>query len=116
MDAELVSPVQAVWAVYTKAQAEATCAQHLLCLVNAREVRTASSAARAAVVKGASLVAGWALAGGSKEHYWELYKATHAGGSGEDCTVTYPVPGHSCDTFPWQTADMMNTQYDHIEL
>ena len=72
--------------------------------------------AAAAVVKGASLVAGWALAGGSKERYWGLYKATHAGGRGEDCTVTYPVPGHSCDTFPWQTADMMNTQYDHIEL
>ena len=61
-------------------------------------------------------MAGWALSRGSKEAYWSLYKAVWAGAKGEDCSVAFPVTGHTCDTFSWQTQQMMNTQYDHTEL
>ena len=71
---------------------------------------------RVAVAKGASLVSGWALSRGSKEAYWGLYKAVWAGAKGEDCSVAFPVTGHTCDTFSWQKQQMMNTQYDHTEL
>ena len=61
-------------------------------------------------------MAGWALSRGSKEDYWSLYKAVWTGVRGEDCSVAFPVTGRTCDTFSWQTQQMMNTQYDHTEL
>ena len=67
-------------------------------------------------MKGASLVAGWALSQGSKERYWSLYKAVWSGGKGVDCSVEHPAPGNMCQVFSWQQKQMMNTQYDHIEL
>jgi len=71
---------------------------------------------RLAVLKGSSLAVGWALSQGSKEAYWRLYKAVWAGTKGEDCMVTYPVQGNSCQIFQWQKQNFMNTQYDHVEL
>jgi len=116
VDSEIISPVQSVWSAYDKSRTETTCSKHLLCLVNLREVKTGAGSARVAVAKGASLVAGWALSRGSKQEYWSLYKAVWAGAKGEDCSVAFPVTGHTCDTFSWQTQQMMNTQYDHTEL
>ena len=71
---------------------------------------------RVAVMKGSSLAVGWALSQGSKEAYWRLYKAVWAGTKGEDCMVTYPVNGNTCQIFHWQKQNFMNTQYDHVEL
>ena len=116
IDSELVTPVHNMWRIYTKSQTEPHCSSHLLCLINAREVSEGSGPARLAVIKGASMVGGWALSRGVKEQYWSLYKAVWAGVKGEDCHVKYPVKGHTCDVFEWQTEKMMNPQYDHIEL
>jgi len=116
IDAELISPIQAVWSVYSKSQSAPQCSSHLLCLVNMREAKTNAGPARQSVVKGASLVASWALSQGSKDKYWSLYKAVWSGGKGDDCSVQFPVEGKTCDVFTWQKKQMMNTQYDHVEL
>jgi len=116
LDSELVSPVQTVWGVYSHATTHQHCAEHLLCLVNHHEMKMKEGQTRLAVLKGSSLAVGWALSQGSKEAYWRLYKAVWAGTKGEDCMVTYPVQGNSCQIFQWQKQNFMNTQYDHVEL
>jgi len=116
LDSELVSPVQTVWAVYSHATQQPTCAEHLLCLINHHEIKQKQGQTRVAVMKGSSLAVGWALSQGSKEAYWRLYKAVWAGTKGEDCMVTYPVNGNTCQIFHWQKQNFMNTQYDHVEL
>ena len=46
VDSEIISPVQHVWSAYDKSRTEPTCAKHLLCLVNLREVKTGAGVAR----------------------------------------------------------------------
>ena len=116
LDLEVVSPLQTVWTAFTKSRDQPGCEEHLMCLVSMRTVKTNSSPARLAVIKGSSLVASWALSQNSKEKYWKLYKAVWTGGRGEDCSVQFPVTGKVCDVFSWQKKQMMNTQYDHVEL
>jgi hypothetical protein len=117
--------MQAVWQVYShvKSGPGTMCQEHLLCLVNAREHRAVkplrpseSSPTRLAVTKAASLGAAWTLAGGNKDEYWRLYRAVYEGAQGSDCMVNHPSAGRHCNLFPWQKADFMNTQYDHVEL
>jgi len=116
MDAELISPVQTVWTVYSHASTKSECAEHLLCIINQQELRENQGQTRLAVLKGASLAAGWALSQGSKDAYWRLYKAVWAGTKGDDCSVVFPQKGNSCQIFQWQKQSFMNTQYDHVEL
>ena len=116
LDQEVVSPLQSVWTAFSKSKAEPQCSEHLLCLVMMREVKTSANPARVAVTQGSSLVASWALSENNKEKYWKLYKAVWTGGRGEDCSVQFPVTGKVCEVFSWQKKQMMNTQYDHIEL
>jgi len=116
LDAELVSPIQTVWAVYSHASSKPECTEHLLCLINQQEVRTNQGQARLAVMKGSSLAAGWALSQSSKDRYWRLYKAVWAGSKGDTCMDIYPVKGKTCQIFDWQKSSFMNTQYDHVEL
>jgi len=116
LDAELVSPIQTVWAVYSHASSKPECTEHLLCLVNQHELRTNQGQARLAVMKGSSLAAGWALSQSSKDRYWRLYKAVWAGSKGDTCMDIYPVNGNTCQIFDWQKNNFMNTQYDHVEL
>jgi len=115
-DQEVVSPLQEVWTAFNRAREEPQCSEHLMCLVIMREVKTNSSPARLAVTQGSSMVASWALSNSNKEKYWRLYKAIWTGGKGEDCSVQFPVTGKVCEVFSWQKKQMMNTQYDHIEL
>ena len=116
MDQEVVSPLQSVWTAFSRSRAEPQCAEHLMCLVMMREVKTSANPARVAVTQGSSLVASWALSENNKEKYWKLYKAVWSGSRGDDCSVQFPVTGKACDVFSWQKKQMMNTQYDHIEL
>ena len=116
LDLEVVSPLQTVWTAFTKSRDQPGCEEHLMCLVSMMAVKTNSSPARVAVIKGSSLVASWALSRNNKEKYWRLYKAVWTGGRGEDCSVAFPVTGNTCHVFSWQKKQMMNTQYDHIEL
>merc|ERR1712241_421210 len=116
LDQEVVSPLQSVWMAFSKSKAEPQCSEHLLCLVMMREVKTSANPARVAVTQGSSLVASWALSENNKEKYWKLYKAVWTGSRGEDCSVQFPVTGKVCDVFSWQKKQMMNTQYDHVEL
>ena len=46
VDTEIISPIQNVWSAYDKSRTEPTCAKHLLCLVNLREVKTGAGSAR----------------------------------------------------------------------
>jgi len=116
LDQEVISPLQTVWTAFSRSKAEPQCSEHLMCLVMMREVKTSANPARVAVTQGSSLVASWALSENSKEKYWKLYKAVWTGGRGEDCSVQFPVTGKVCDVFSWQKKQMMNTQYDHVEL
>jgi len=117
LDAELVSPVQTVWAVYSHASTQPECSEHLLCLVNHHALKSnKGQTTRVAVLKGSSLAVGWALSQNNKDVYWRLYKAVWAGTKGDDCMVTYPVKGNTCQIFHWQKQSFMNTQYDHVEL
>ena len=116
LDQEVVSPLQTVWTAFSRAKAEPQCGEHLMCLVIMREVKTSANPARVAVIQASSLVASWALSENNKEKYWKLYKAVWSGGRGDDCSVQFPVTGKACDVFSWQRKQMMNTQYDHIEL
>jgi len=116
LDAELVSPVQTVWAVYSQASSQPECTEHLLCLVNHQELKTVQGQTRLAVMKGSSLAAAWALSQSNKDTYWRLYKAVWAGAKGDDCMILYPVKGNTCQIFDWQKNSFMNTQYDHVEL
>lgn len=116
LDAEIVSPVQTVWAVYSHATSQPKCTENLLCLVNYHELKSNQGQTRLAVMKGSSLAAAWALSQSSKDVYWRLYKAVWAGTKGDDCMVTYPVKGNTCQIFQWQKQSFMNTQYDHVEL
>ena len=116
LDQEVVSPLQTVWTAFARSKAEPQCAEHLMCLVMMREVKTSANPARVAVSQASSLVASWALSENNKEKYWRLYKAVWSGARGEDCSVQFPVTGKVCDVFSWQKKQMMNTQYDHIEL
>jgi len=115
VDHHIVSPVQSVWTVYSTSQSKPQCSEHLLCLINMREAQQ-SSTLRQAVVRGGGLVVGWTLGRGSKEKYWRMYKSVWSGVRGDDCSVHFPVSGKDCDVFSWQTKQIMNTQYDHIEL
>jgi len=115
-DLEVISPLQEVWTAFSRAREERQCSEHLMCLVLMREVKTNSSPARVAVTQGSSLIAAWALSNSNKEKYMRLYKAIWTGGKGEDCSVQFPVTGKLCEVFSWQRKQMMNTQYDHIEL
>jgi len=116
LDTELVSPVQDVWAMYSYTSTHTECTEHLLCLVNYQEVKSGQGHTRLAVVKGSTLAAGWALSHSDKDTYWRLYRAVWAGAKGEDCMVTFPVKGNTCQVFDWQRNSFMNTQYDHVEL
>eukprot|EP00090_Calanus_glacialis_P023437 TRINITY_DN361_c0_g1_i1.p1 TRINITY_DN361_c0_g1~~TRINITY_DN361_c0_g1_i1.p1 ORF type:complete len:585 (-),score=128.04 TRINITY_DN361_c0_g1_i1:212-1966(-) len=116
LDAEIVSPVQTVWGVYSHATSQPKCTENLLCLVNYHELKSNQGQTRLAVMKGSSLAAAWALSQSSKDVYWRLYKAVWAGTKGDDCMVTYPVKGNTCQIFQWQKQSFMNTQYDHVEL
>merc|ERR1711936_1148349 len=75
LDLEVVSPLQTVWTAFTKSREQPGCEEHLMCLVSMMAVKTNSSPARLAVIKGSSLVASWALSRNNKEKYWRLYKA-----------------------------------------
>jgi hypothetical protein len=123
MDEELVVPVQTVWSVYQHVSGVPRCQEHLLCQVNHREFKaikplrpSEASPTRLAVTKGASLAVAWTMAKGNKDEYWRLYKAVYEGAQGGNCMVLYPPVGRTCDLFPWQRKDFMNTQYDHVEL
>merc|ERR1712128_128177 len=117
LDAELVSPVQTVWAVHSHASTQPECSEHLLCLVNHHALKASKGqTTRVAVLKGFSLAVGWALSQNNKDVYWRLYKAVWAGTKGDDCMATYPVKGNTCQIFQWQKQSFMNTQYDHVEL
>jgi len=119
LDHELMSPVQTVWEVYTfmGRGGRVQCGPHLLCLVNQREAKAGQGPSRVAVTKGSSLAVAWALSQTDNDAYFGLYKAIARGGQGDDCTTAYPVKGDSCKVFSWQKKkDIMNTEYDHLEL
>jgi len=96
IDSELVSPVQTVWDVYSQAASQPQCAEQFLCLLNMREKKSKRGQTRLAVVKGASLGAGWTLSQTRQEVYWSLYNAVMAGSKGADCLASYPSAKDAC--------------------
>jgi len=96
IDSELVSPVQMVWEVYRQAASQPLCAEQFICLLNMKEKKSKQGQTRLAVVKGASLAAGWTLSHASQEVYWSLYNAVMAGSKGADCLASYPSARDTC--------------------
>jgi hypothetical protein len=97
IDSEVVSPVQMVWDVYKQAVSQPQCAEQFLCLTNMKEKKSKQGQTRLAVVKGASLAAGWTLSHAKQELYWSLYNAVMAGSKGADCLASYPSKRETCN-------------------
>eukprot|EP00092_Neocalanus_flemingeri_P023421 GFUD01025393.1.p1 GENE.GFUD01025393.1~~GFUD01025393.1.p1 ORF type:complete len:575 (+),score=189.06 GFUD01025393.1:233-1957(+) len=112
IDSELVSPVQTVWDVYTQAASQPQCAEQFMCSLNQREKKSNQGQTRQAVVKGASLAAGWTLSRASQEVYWSLYNAVMAGSKGADCLASYPSKRDTCKLADRQ----VSVQSAHVEL
>jgi len=112
IDSELVSPVQMVWEVYRQAASQPHCAEQFMCSLNMREKKSKQGQTRQAVVKGASLAAGWTLSHASQEVYWSLYNAVMAGSKGADCLASYPSARDTC-----KLADKKPSKLNaHVEL
>jgi len=97
IDSEVMSPVQMVWDVYKQAASQPQCAEQFLCLTNMKEKKSKQGQTRLAVVKGASLAAGWTLSHAKQELYWSLYNAVMAGSKGADCLASYPSKRETCN-------------------
>jgi len=113
IDSELVSPVQRVWDVYSQAASKPQCAEKFLCLLNMKEKKSKEGQTRLAVVKGASLAAGWTLSQARQEVYWSMYNAVMAGSKGADCEASYPSTRDSCKLVDKQTSQV-NTAHEEL--